>query len=71
MVGRTYSIIDNNGNEDKIIIVDVLEKHEADTILDPPHIEFRIKHTYDNYEGIMDYNDIINAIQYFGKNNIQ
>ena len=40
LVGRTYPIIDNNGNEEKITIVDVLEKHEADTISDPAHIDF-------------------------------
>ena len=70
LVGRTYPIINNNGNKDKITIVDVLEKHETDTISDPSHIEFRIKHTRDDYEDIMAYNDIINAIQDYGENNI-
>ena len=70
LVGRTYPIIDNNGNEDKITIVDVLEKHETDTISDPSHIEFPIKNTRDDYEGIMAYNNIINTIQDYKENNI-
>ena len=69
LIGRTYPIINHNGNEDKITIVDVLNKHKEDTLSDPSHIEFTIKHTLDDCKEIIAYNDIINAIQDYGENN--
>ena len=69
-IGKSFPVVDDQDNKENIIIVDILEKYQNNTVENPEHVKFWIQRNTSDYEDIIAYNDLMNAIEDNGETKI-
>ena len=63
LVGCTLGVTKENGQVDKITIVEAIDKHNACTKGSPANIQFRCSVNDSTHEDVMSYNDIMQFLE--------
>ena len=70
LIGKSFRIVDEHGNNDSINIVNIIEKQQNKVEEDPKHVQFKVQCNSSEYEDIMAYNELMDIIETNGETNI-
>ena len=62
LIGKTFTINNKDGTEGTLQIVDLLNKHQHSVETHKDHVNFKVQRNTQDYEDVMSYNELMDAI---------